>query len=91
MRSFRILAVAAFAAAVLPGCQSFTESPVGSMLGANPLDLDNPGDNPGSEWEFVGKEGRAGQAIEYEPGSKWFKDIFMSDRARSIERSVGVY
>ncbi|MFK7817376.1 MAG: hypothetical protein AB8G99_01550 [Planctomycetaceae bacterium] len=55
----------------------------------NPHDYRDAGDDPGSEWDFVGTEGRAEQESEFEADDQWFKKYLMSPRARSIERNLG--
>lgn len=55
----------------------------------NPEDYRDPSDDPGAEWDFVGKEGRAEQTREFEADDQWFKNNLMSPRARSIERNLG--
>ncbi len=56
----------------------------------NSNDYREASDDPGSEWDFVGEEGRADQQTVVEEGDQWFKKYLMSPRARSIERNVGV-
>lgn len=42
-----------------------------------------------NDWtESVGKEGRGNQPLEKDP-DPWFANLFMSEKARSIERNVG--
>jgi hypothetical protein len=55
----------------------------------NPNDYREASDDPGSEWDFVGDEGRADQQAVVEDGDQWFKKYLMSPRARSIERNLG--
>ncbi len=52
-------------------------------------DYDDGSDDSGKEWDFVGNEGRAEQVREQDP-DPWFKDIFMSEKANSIERNLGI-
>jgi hypothetical protein len=48
----------------------------------------DPTENPDPQWDSVGIEARGGQALEYEndPSRKWL----MSNKARSIERNLGI-
>ena len=42
------------------------------------------------DWtEDVGREGRGNQPMEKDPDT-WWRDLFMSEKARSIERNVGI-
>lgn len=43
----------------------------------------------GSEWDFVGEEGRGDQERERDP-DPWFKQNLMSPKAQSIERNLGI-
>lgn len=56
----------------------------------NSNDYRDASDDPGSEWDFVGDEGRADQTTVIEQEDQWFKKHLMSARARSIERNLGV-
>lgn len=42
------------------------------------------------DWTFVGEEGRADMEKEKEPDRMWWNFV-MSEKARSIERNVGIY
>lgn len=55
----------------------------------NPNDYREASDDPGSEWDFVGDEGRADQTPVVERDDWWFKKYLMSPRAQSIERNLG--
>lgn len=59
------------------------------MFKPDTRDYDDGSDEDGHEWDFVGKEGRAGQEREQDP-DPWFKQMFMSEKARSIERNLGI-
>jgi len=52
-------------------------------------DYEDGTDEDGSEWHFVGDEGRAGQVRERDP-DPWFKENLMSPKARSIEHNLGI-
>jgi len=41
------------------------------------------------EWDFVGQEARGTQTRERDP-DRWWHKWFMSEKARSIERNVGI-
>ncbi len=45
--------------------------------------------DPDDEWSFVGAEARGDHAMEREPDRFW-KKYFQSERARSIERNLGI-
>ena len=43
-----------------------------------------------NDWtDAVGREGRANEPLEEDP-DKWWVNLFMSEKARSIERNVGI-
>lgn len=46
-------------------------------------------DKDDGEWDFVGGEGRADCDRERDP-DPWFGKYFVSDKARAIERNLGV-
>lgn len=72
------------------GCQSeLLNHRVFDSFRPNPFGYSDAGDDPGSEWDFVGNEGRAEQPRQPEPNDQWFKKYLMSPRARSIERNLG--
>ena len=76
------------------GCMSLSNpqnafAKTGRMFKPDTRDYDNGADDDGSEWDFVAKEGRAGQEREQDP-DPWFKQMFMSEKARSIERNLGI-
>jgi hypothetical protein len=76
------------------GCQTLTSPKAAwlqtvSMFRPDTRDYDNGIEDDGSEWEFVGDEGRAGQARERDP-DPWFKQNLMSPKARSIEHNLGI-
>ncbi len=54
-----------------------------------PTDYKNPTDDDGSEWDFVGQDGRGDRAKEYDP-DRWWKKYVSSPKANAIERNVGV-
>lgn len=41
------------------------------------------------EWDFVGDEARQIHGVEKDP-DQWYKRWFMSEKARSIERNLGI-
>ena len=60
----------------------------GRMFTPKPFDGEVADDDHG-EWNFVGDEGRADYAREQDP-DPWFGKYLMSDKARSIERNLGI-
>lgn len=46
-------------------------------------------DEETDEWDFVGKEARGSSAMEQDP-DPWWQQWIMSDKARSIERNLGI-
>ena len=91
MRSPFIRAALLFCVCVCAtGCQSeLLSHRMFDPFRPNPFDYRDASDDPGSEWDFVGSEGRAEQQREFEPDDQWFKKYLMSPRARSIERNLG--
>lgn len=76
------------------GCQSMTSPTAAwrqtvSMFRPDTRDYDDGTTDDGSDWDFVGDEGRAGQQRERDP-DPWFKQNLMSPKARSIERNLGI-
>ncbi|MEP3479372.1 MAG: hypothetical protein ABJZ55_09005 [Fuerstiella sp.] len=41
------------------------------------------------EWAFVGEEARGNAPRERDP-DRWWRNLMMSDRAKNIERSLGI-
>jgi hypothetical protein len=78
----------------LAGCSAM-ESPVSAtrrmtrMMTPKPFDNEKEVDSDDGEWDFVGDEGRAGIAREQDP-DPWFGKYILSDKARAIERNLGV-
>lgn len=76
------------------GC-ALDESPRGAMrrmtrsFTPNPTDPGDGSDEDSGQWDFVGDEGRAGYEREQDP-DPWFGKYIVSDRARAIERNLGV-
>ncbi|MEN9556860.1 MAG: hypothetical protein RLZZ232_3146 [Planctomycetota bacterium] len=78
---------------LLAGC-SLVEHPktasrrFGRMFTPRPFDGESVDEDNG-EWDFVGDEGRAEYDREQDP-DPWFGKYLMSDKARSIERNLGI-
>ena len=76
------------------GCQTL-QSPQSawrqttSMFRPDTRDYGDGTEDDGSEWDFVGKEGRSEQQRERDP-DPWFKQNLMSAKARSIEHNLGI-
>ncbi|MCE2793845.1 MAG: hypothetical protein ACK5TG_15280 [Planctomyces sp.] len=76
------------------GC-SLVESPKSAsrrftrMFTPNGRDWSDPAQEDNGEWDFVGDEGRAEFAREQDP-DPWYGKHLMSDKARSIERNLGI-
>ncbi|MBL8817536.1 MAG: hypothetical protein JNL58_16040 [Planctomyces sp.] len=60
-----------------------------SMFKPDGRDYADGTDEDGSEWNFVGDEGRADQKRERDP-DPWWKSSIMSDKARNIEHNLGI-
>ena len=61
-----------------------------SLLTFRPSDYSNPTEEEVDPWiEEAGEEARAGQPRQRDP-DQWYKKYFMSEKARSIERNLGV-
>lgn len=89
MRSIGLTS-ALFVFALIPGCSLMSGS---TDLNASTPGLEgpaDPGDDPDSEWNSIGREARSGQFAEYDSDGRWF-DNLASPRAQSIERSLGVF
>ena len=76
------------------GCQSLMSPRTAwrqtvSMFRPDTQDYADGTDDDGTEWDFVGEEGRAGQQRERDP-DPWFKQNLMSPKARSIEHNLGI-
>ncbi len=76
------------------GCQSFMSPRAAwrqsvSMFRPDSRDYGDGTEDDGSEWDFVGDEGRSGQQKERDP-DPWFKQNLMSAKARSIEHNLGI-
>lgn len=78
----------------LAGC-SMVESPRMAMrkmtrsFSPNPVDIGDDADEDDGQWDFVGDEGRADYDRERDP-DPWFGKYIISDKARAIERNLGV-
>lgn len=59
------------------------------MLTPSSWENNTTADSSDEEWSFVGEEGRKGQAREKDP-DPWFRNNLMSDKARSIEKNLGI-
>lgn len=76
------------------GC-SLVESPKSAtrrftrMFTPNGRDWSDPAHEDHGEWDFVGDEGRAEFGREQDP-DPWYGKHLMSDKARSIERNLGI-
>ena len=55
-----------------------------------PTDYKDPSDDDGTDWKFVGEDGRGDRAKEYDPDRWWVKYI-SSPKAESINNNLGVY
>lgn len=90
MRSLSLAITALFLLALTAGCSTMSNpSGLSAFKPTNDGPVD-PGDDPDTGWNDVAKEARGGQFTEYESDGHWF-DSLVSERAKSIERSVGVF
>ncbi len=93
MKHVKILLIAGLLTSLATGC-ALTDSaksafkPVATFLqsggGDEPL-----GDQAEDEWAFVGEEARGGRPRERDP-DRWWRNLMMSERAKNIERSLGI-
>lgn len=95
MMRFRLtLITASLIGLQLAGC-AMVESPRTAMrrmtrsLTPKPTDPGDDADEDKGEWDFVGDEGRADYDRERDP-DPWFGKYIISDKARAIERNMGV-
>lgn len=93
-RSRLILLIASLIGMQLAGC-AMVESPRSAMrrmtrmFTPRPTDTGEEIDNDDGEWDFVGDEGRADCDRERDP-DPWYGKYIISDKARAIERNLGV-
>lgn len=94
IRSRLILLTVSLISLQLAGC-TMVESPrvaMRRMTRAFTPKTADPGDDADEDdgqWDFVGDEGRADYDRERDP-DPWFGKYIISDKARSIERNLGV-
>ena len=62
----------------------------GGLSSLAPADESDPTEDETDEWSFVGNEARGNQMLEKERGDWFFKKYFMSAKANSIERNLGI-
>lgn len=62
---------------------------LGRALKFRPNDYRDTTDEPTDEWDFVGKDARGNRPVLREPDT-WWQKYMMSEKARSIERNLGV-
>jgi len=78
----------------LAGC-SMVESPRTAMrrmtrtFTPRPVDPGDDSDKDDGQWDFVGNEGRADCDRDRDP-DPWYGKYIVSEKARSIERNLGV-
>jgi hypothetical protein len=82
------------ASLVLCGCDTFGKKPSPiqerDLWGSfTPTDQSDPTEEVVDDWSFVGTEARGNQMLERDP-DPWWQMNFMSDKARMIERNVGI-
>lgn len=94
IRSRTILLTACMAGLSLAGC-SIVESPRSAMrrmtrtFTPRAVDADDDSEKDDGQWDFVGDEGRAEYDRERDP-DPWYGKYIISDKARSIERNLGI-
>ena len=94
IRARLMLLTACLISLQLAGC-SIVESPRTAMrrmtrsFTPNPVDSGDDSDEDDGQWDFVGDEGRADYDRERDP-DPWFGKYIISDKARAIERNLGV-
>ena len=77
----------------LTGCTIFNSIPEMTrqsvrMFKPRPFDYRDTTEEDQDEWSYVGTEARGDRPLEHDP-DPWFKRLFMSGKARSIERNLG--
>ncbi len=93
MKRTLLLTVALLAAAWSSGCSltgttsSFFRQ-TWSVFRPNPTDYRDTSEEPDDEWSAVGREARGDRPLEKENDP--LKKFLMSEKARSIERSLGI-
>lgn len=85
---FLLLSTGAMGCNLVQSPVSATQQMMG-MFRANPSDWTDSSTEDDGEWDFVGDEGRAEYAREQDP-DPWFGRFIISDKARSIERNLGI-
>ncbi len=94
IRSRLILLLASLIGLQLAGC-AMVESPRSAMrrmtrtFTPRPTDIGEDAAEDDGQWDFVGDEGRVDYDRERDPDPWWGK-MFVSDKARAIERNLGV-
>jgi len=93
MRRFCLWILAASSLAAVGGCalvqpaQTLARSSWRSLR-PKPNDYRDTIDESEDQWAFVGEEARGTRPVEHDPDP--FKKFLMSEKARSIERNLGV-
>ena len=85
MRSWRFSLFVIAATALVAGCTAFDRQPI--------ADADEAGEKTakaevGSEWDFVGKEGRGNRPLQQDP-DPWWRHL-QDPRSTSVERNLGI-
>ncbi|MEX0728147.1 MAG: hypothetical protein WEB58_02455 [Planctomycetaceae bacterium] len=71
------------------GCAAIAETNHIMMQAFKPKTGDYEMGKGGDEWSDVGVEARGDQKMERDP-DRWYKDYVQSEKARSIEKNLGV-
>jgi hypothetical protein len=58
-------------------------------LKPRPTDHRDPTEEANHEWDYVGNEARGNRPREQDP-DRWYKKYVQSEKARSIERNLGI-
>ena len=82
-----VLSVAGSGCALVQPAQTFTRSSWRAFR-PKPNDYRDVTDESEDQWAFVGEEARGTRPVEHDPDP--FKKFLMSEKARSIERNLGV-
>lgn len=90
-----LLFLLALSQAAASGCLLFEKVPAMTReslraLRMRPSDYRDLTEEEDHEWDFVGTEARGNQPRETDPDPPWLRNLLTSEKARAIERNLGV-
>lgn len=93
MKRFKILVIIGLLSGFSSGC-AVTDSAKAAFSQTARMFRPNPNDDPyepdvEDKWAFVGEEARGDRPMERDP-DRWWRNLMMSERALTIERSLGI-